>query len=55
MYNKENIPWQELDPTAALTARTSICRDSGEVSPGRFPLETLSFFGEKQQLFPKEG
>lgn len=46
MFIKESFPWQERDPAAALTAGTGhLQRHSGEDSPGRFPLETWSFFG----------
>lgn len=47
MFIKESFPWQDRDPAAALTAGTGhLQRHSGEVSPGRFPLETWSFLGE---------
>lgn len=46
-FNKESFPRQERDPTAALTAGTGhLQRHSGEISPGRFPLETLTIISK---------
>lgn len=55
MFNKERFPWQERDPTAALTAGPGhLPRHSGEISPGRFLLDTSSFWGEINNYFRRK-